>query len=339
MSEPGSSVLFDTNGPVAFITLNRPKAINSLNLEMIRLINDYLDAVEKHDELKVVLLAGAGERGFASGADVKWLRECVIGGNAEEADRFFREEYALDLRIHRFPKPIVALMDGITMGGGLGLAMGARYRIVTQRTRIAMPETLIGFFPDVGASWFLNRLPGAWGTYLALTANELSGALAKSLGFATHRVDAMRLEDLPSELVHAATSGDFGFLDDWAAALTAVKLEHAAWIDQHFGLNSVAEIRTALEATAGRDSEDPESRWASENLGKLLAGSPHGMALTWKLLRENPPDSLEAAFRHEYDAACVAIRHPDYAEGIRARLVDKDMRANWTSPVIPESAT
>ncbi len=331
MSEPSSSVLFDTNGPVAFITLNRPKAINSLNLEMIRLINDYLDAVEKHDELKVVLLAGAGERGFASGADVKWLRECVIGGNVEEADRFFEEEYALDLRIHRFSKPIVALMDGITMGGGLGLVMGARYRLVTQRTRIAMPETLIGFFPDVGASWFLNRLPGAWGTYLALTANEISGALAKSLGFATHRVDAMRLDELPAELVHAAVAGDFGFLDDWAAALTAVKLEHAAWIDQHFGLNSVSEIRAALEATAGRDGDDPESRWASENLAKVAAGSPHGIALTWKLLRENPPASIDEAFRNEYDAARVAIRHPDYAEGIRARLVDKDFTPVWTS--------
>lgn len=330
MSESTPPVLFDVQGPVAFITLNRPQAINSLNLEMIRLIAGFLDTVEKHAELKAVVLAGAGARGFASGADVKWLRQCVLDGNVEEADRFFEEEYALDLRIHRFEKPIFAVMDGITMGGGLGLVMGARYRIVTQRTRIAMPETLIGFFPDVGASWFLNRLPGAWGPYLALTANEVSGALAKPLGFATHRLDTTRLEELPTAIARGCASGDFSFLDDWAATLTAVKLEHAAWIDRHFGLATVAEVRSTLAATAAGEPDDPETRWAAENLAKVNAGSPHGVSLTWKLLREQPPASLDAAFAGEYEAARVAIRHPDYAEGIRARLVDKDFTPKWS---------
>jgi enoyl-CoA hydratase len=320
-------------GPLLIVALNRPQAINSLNLAMIRLISAALDEAERDDAIRAVYLYGEGPRGFASGADVKWLRSTVLEGKPEDGDQFFKEEYALDWRIHRFPKPIVALIDGVTMGGGLGLAIGARYRIATERTRIAMPETLIGFFPDVGATWFLNQLPGAWGTYLALTAAEIDGVKATRLGIATHCIQSGKGAGLPGVIRQALEVRDslasaFGDTMFTLSPQSEETLREERWIHKHFSLASLDAIFASLRE-AERAADAPESEWARATLAKM-SGSPAAMATTFRMLRERPPSSLDEAFEREYEAARAAIRHPDYAEGIRARLVDKDFAPRWS---------
>ncbi|MCS7079899.1 MAG: 3-hydroxyisobutyryl-CoA hydrolase [Chloracidobacterium sp.] len=304
---------------VAVLTLNRPQVINVLTTDMLRRLDQALDDLAADADVHTVLLRGAGTRGFCAGADVKWLRQCVLDGRAEVGDEFFAVEYALDLRLRHFPKPIVAVMEGVTMGGGLGLAIGARYRIATPTTRLAMPEVHIGFFPDVGASWFLNQLPGAWGRYLALTGESIDGATARALGLATHHLTAEQVADLPRLL---AEHGVPAFLDRWETPAKA-PVERQAWVDQHFGQASLEAILASLDA-----ADDEWSRQARRN---LRAASPYSLKVTWDLVCAAPPASLEAAFAQEREAAQRAIRHPDYAEGVRARLVDKDFQPRWAA--------
>ncbi len=317
MSE--ETLRFEKRAGVAILTLNRPQVINVLTTAMLRAIDRALDDIADAADIRVVLLRGAGTRGFCAGADVKWLRQRVLDGCAAEGDAFFAAEYALDLRLHRFPKPIVALMEGVTMGGGLGLAIGARYRIATPTTRLAMPEVRIGFFPDVGASWFLNELPGAWGRYLALTGESVDGATARALGLATHYLTDERVAELPRRL---AEQGDAALLDEPEAPLTA-PVERQAWVDRHFGQASLAAIAASLAAA--------DDEWSRQAWQSLRAASPYSLDLAWQLICAARPTSLEAAFAQEQEAARQAIRHPDYAEGVRARLVDKDAKPRWAA--------
>jgi enoyl-CoA hydratase len=312
-----ATVQLEKHDGLAVVTLNRPQVINVLTTDMLRQLDRYLDEVVADERLQTLVLRGAGMRGLCAGADVKWLRQCVLEGQPERGDEFFAIEYALDLRLHRFPKPVVAIMEGVTMGGGLGLAIGARYRIATPTTRLAMPEVHIGFFPDVGASWFLNQLPGAWGRYLALTGESIDGATAQALGLATHYLDGLSTTELVERL-HA--SPDPSWLDtlDQPDRTTIV---HDDWIATHFGQPSLDAIRASLEAAS-----DERSQKAAH---ALRAASPYSLVLTWHLICTAPPNSLEEAFAREAEVARQAIRHPDYAEGVRARLVDKDFRPRW----------
>jgi len=311
------SVQLEKHAGLAVVTLNRPQVINVLTTDMLRRLDAFLDEVAADEQLHTLVLRGAGARGFCAGADVKWLRQCVLEGQPERGDEFFAVEYALDLRLHRFPKPIVALMEGVTMGGGLGLAIGARYRIATPTTRLAMPEVHIGFFPDVGASWFLNQLPGAWGRYLALTGESIDGATAQALGLATHYLDRLPTAELMERL---QANPDPSWLDVLSQP-DRTTVVHDDWVATHFGQPSLEAIRSSLEAAA-----DERSQKAAQ---ALRAASPYSLALAWHLLSTEPPTSLEEAFAREADLARQAIRHPDYAEGVRARLVDKDFRPRW----------
>lgn len=310
-------VQFEKRTGLAVVTLNRPQVINVLTTDMLRQLDRFLADVAADEHTCTLLLRGAGTRGFCAGADVKWLRQCVLEGQAERGDEFFAVEYALDLRLHRFPKPIVALMDGITMGGGLGLAIGARYRVATPTTRLAMPEVHIGFFPDVGASWFLNQLPGFWGRYLALTGNSLDGATAQALGLATHYVDRLSTAELVGRL---AVNPNPAWLDTVSRPV-APDLANDAWVATHFGQPSLDALRASLDAAS-----DERSQQAAQ---ALRAASPYSLMVTWQLLCTAPPTSLDEAFAREAELARQAIRHPDYAEGVRARLVDKDFRPRW----------
>ncbi len=315
-----AQVQFEKEGGVAVLTLNRPHVINVLTTDMLRALDRFLDEIADAIDVHTVLLRGAGSRGLCAGADVKWLRQCVLDGCAERGDEFFATEYALDLRLHHFPKPIVALMDGVTMGGGLGLAIGARYRIATPTTRLAMPEVHIGFFPDVGASWFLNRLPGAWGRYLALTGESIDGLTARALGLATHYLTTEQATALRQQLVE---QGSPAFLEQWDIPAD-FPTDRATWVDRHFSRPSLAAICASLEA-----AEDAWSRHAWESLRRA---SPYSLQVTWQVVCATRPASLEAAFHRELAAAQQAIRHPDYVEGVRARLVDKDFRPQWAQP-------
>ncbi|MGQ9897990.1 MAG: enoyl-CoA hydratase/isomerase family protein [Acidobacteriota bacterium] len=301
---------------LAVVTLNRPRVINVLTTAMLRQLDQFLDDIAADEHTSCLVLRGAGTRGFCAGADVKWLRQCVLEGQPERGDEFFAIEYALDLRLHRFPKPIVALIDGITMGGGLGLAIGARYRVATPTTRLAMPEVHIGFFPDVGASWFLNRLPGAWGRYLALTGESIDGATAQALGLATHYLDRLSTAEFLERL---SANPDLSWLETLSRPDTAAVINDS-WVATHFGQPSLEAIRASLEAAS-----DVRSQKAAQ---ALREASPYSLAVTWHLLCATPA-SIEKAFAQEAEQARQAIRHPDYVEGVRARLVDKDFHPQW----------
>ncbi len=336
MADPTQSpVLVNRHLGLLVISLNRPQVLNTLNLEMIRLLRSALDEGLAADAVKLVLLTGAGDRGFCAGGDLKELTRAVRDGRVDLADRFFREEYALDLLIHQFPKPVVVLAHGITMGGGLGLAAGAAMVVATEDTRMAMPETRIGFFPDVGATgWLFDKCPPGYPEYLALTGYELLGPECVRLGLATHLVPAARLSELP-----AALQGVAGKLPaDRQAAADQLNLvlaplanqdippnpELDAWVAEHFaGKTALQEILAVLKQCI------PELKFCEDVCRRLGERSPTALAVTLQLLRANQGRPLQEVFHREALAAHFLITHPDYLEGIRARILDKDDQPRW----------
>jgi enoyl-CoA hydratase len=324
------------------LVLNRPQVLNTLNLEMMRLLRRALDEALADDKVRLVLLGGAGDQAFCAGGDLKELARAVQEGEPARNHRFFREEYALDLLVHRFPKPVVVLAHGITMGGGLGLAAGADLVVATEGTRMAMPETRIGFFPDVGATgWLFAKCPPGYPEYLALTGYELAGPECVRLGLATHLVPAARwpelrraLEAWPAGLSRDRAEGAAQLrarLAGFAAPDITPRPQLDAWVAAHFaGKASLKEIRDSLQSCS---LEVPECR---EVLSRLGERSPTALALTLKLLRANQGRPLEEVFQREALAAYFMVQHPDYLEGIRARLIDKDDQPRWQPANIAE---
>lgn len=319
------TVLARASSGVGHLTLNRPRAINALDLEMIQRLAAALDAWERDADVQLVLLDGAGERGFCAGGDVRGLREQIVGGRPGDTEVFFRAEYALNARIAASRKPVVAIADGVTMGGGIGLAGHAAVRVVTERSRLAMPETRIGFTPDVGGSWLLAHAPGRTGEYLALTGATMDAADAIYAGFADAMVPSERLDDLRDALLtraDPATPAEIVLLFDEtpeASALAAAR----PWIDDAFAADDVAEIIDRLRARP-----EPEARAAADTLAAL---SPTALVVTLAAVRAARalPD-LRAALAQEYGLVLwFAHTQPDLVEGIRAQLVDKDREPRW----------
>jgi enoyl-CoA hydratase len=315
------------------IVLNRPRVLNTLNLEMVRLLRRAVDEARDEGRVRLVVLSGAGDRGFCAGGDLKELAAALREGKIGRDDRFFTEEYELDLLVHQFPKPVAVLADGITMGGGLGLAAGADLVAATERTRMAMPETRIGFFPDVGATgWLFDKCPPGYPEYLALTGYEMRGAECVRLGLASQLVPAARLPGLKAALEEASRSlpaarrEAAAQLRDRVAALTATEIpsnpELDARVAEHFaGKASVREILASLRRAG--------SEWCREVLARLAERSPTALGVTLRLLRANQGRPLPEVFHREALAAHYMVQHPDYLEGIRARLVDKDDQPRW----------
>lgn len=320
-----SRVRVRRDGSVGRLTLDRPEAINALDLGMIEAISAALDAWEHDPDILVVLLDGAGERGLCAGGDVRGLYEQIIAGRPADTGLFFRAEYALNARIAEYPKPIVVIADGITMGGGIGLAGHAAVRVVTERSKLAMPETRIGFTPDVGGTWLLGRAPGRTGEYLALTGASMDAADAIYAGFADHVVPSERLGDLHDALITRAdphTPAELVLLFDETAPPS--RLEQArAWIDDAFAADTVAEIVARL-----RSRPEPDAAKAADALDAL---SPTALAVTLAAVRRaRELPSLRAALAQEYGLVMwFAMTQPDLVEGIRAQLVDKDRSPAW----------
>ncbi|WP_120263603.1 enoyl-CoA hydratase/isomerase family protein [Microbacterium sp. AG238] len=308
------------------LTLDRPRAINALDLGMIRSLAAALDAWEHDPGVDAVLLDGAGERGLCAGGDVRGLYDQIVAGDVAETAHFFRAEYALNARIAAYPKPVVVFADGVTMGGGIGLAGHAAVRVVTERSRLAMPEVRIGFTPDVGGSLLLARAPGHVGEYLALTGESMDAADAIYAGFADHLVPSERLDDLRDALVSRAdpqTATELVLLFDETAG--PARLEAARpWIDAAFAADSVVEIIGRL-----RERDESDARAAADLLDTL---PPTALAVTLAAVRQaRARNELRAVLAQEYGLVLwFAQTQPDLVEGIRARLVDKDGSPSWS---------
>ncbi|TWG95977.1 enoyl-CoA hydratase [Mesorhizobium sp. J18] len=320
-------VLVAREGSVGHISLNRPKALNSLTLDMVRRINDALDALEEDPHVAAVLMSGEGERGFCAGGDIRMLYESGRGGS-NTAVNFFREEYRLNARIARYPKPFIAIVDGITMGGGVGLSAHGSHRIATERTRLAMPETGIGFFPDVGATWLLSHAPGELGTFLGLTGEQIGVAdaiVAELADFFVPSCQLSAVRDALSALAADANAEAVGrVIARFAQTPTeAVMARHRHMIDRAFAFDRVEEILVALE------EEDGE--FAAKTRQTLLAKSPSSLKVTLRLLRQGRESrDLESCLEREFAATAAVLRSHDFYEGVRAAVIDKDRNPKWS---------
>jgi enoyl-CoA hydratase/carnithine racemase len=331
-------VLSEIRNHVALVTLNRPDALNALSLEMILRLRALFDEFSADPEVFAVLIRGAGEKAFCAGGDIRALYKSFKSAGSLHHE-FFAAEYPLDYLLYSYPKPYAALLDGITLGGGMGLSQGSSLRIVGERTQMAMPEVAIGFFPDVGGSYFLSRLPGMLGRYLALTGLKINAA------------DALysRLADLylPPAAI-ASTADDLSALrwgNDHFADLKQFLHARAAppkssptlpalrnCIDAHFSKSTVAAILSSLESeTAGA-----YAAWAEETAQLMRSRSPTLLSVTLRQLQRGANMSLAECFRMELGMAAHSFEQGDFLEGVRAVLIDKDNKPRWQPSRIEE---
>ncbi|OKK23001.1 3-hydroxyisobutyryl-CoA hydrolase [Streptomyces sp. CB00455] len=322
------AVLLQCQGRTGVITLNRPRALNALTHPMVLRIDEALTAWAQDPAVDQVLIRGAGERGLCAGGDIRAIHDDAKAGSAASAD-FWRDEYRLNARIARYPKPYVALMDGIVMGGGVGVSAHGDVRVVTERSRVAMPETGIGFVPDVGGTWLLGRTPGLLGTHLALTGAAVGAADALLCGLADHFVPADRLPELVAAL---AAEPAHEVLPRYAATPPpGVLADGRTWIDHCYAADTVEEIVGRLLAR-----KEPAAVRAA---AAILAKSPTALKVTLAALRRAAAlGSLEAALAQEFRVSCNALRSPDLVEGIRAQVVDKDRDPRWSPASLAEVA-
>jgi enoyl-CoA hydratase len=332
MTEDGDLIV-RREGAAGVIRLNRPKAINAMTLEMSEGIDAALDRFETDREVAVIILEGAGERGLCAGGDIRGLWESSREGGDLGA-RFWRQEYVMNARIAKYPKPYVAFMDGLVMGGGVGLSGHASHRVVTDRTRLAMPEVGLGFFPDVGGTWLLSRSPGEIGAYFGLTGETMNGPDAIHAKFADAVVPAAKWPELREALtkvrqgVNAAEVSKL--INSFATGETAGPVAaKEPIIDALFGFDRMEDIFAALK----RDG----SEFALATLKTLNEKSPRGMVVTLKLLRlARSASSLEECLVREYRAALEVFRSDDFREGVRAAVIDKDRNPSWSPPRIED---
>ncbi|MGR4881156.1 enoyl-CoA hydratase/isomerase family protein [Streptomyces sp. LARHCF249] len=326
MKTHDDTVLFDIEGRTGVITLNRPKALNALTHPMVLRMAEALAAWEADPAVHQVLVRGAGERGLCAGGDIRAIHDDARAGTTASAE-FWRDEYRLNARIARYPKPYVALMDGIVMGGGVGVSAHGGVRVVTERSRVAMPETGIGFVPDIGGTWLLGRAPGRLGTHLALTGAAVGAADALLCGLADHFVPAARLPELTAAL---AADPVHEVLPRYAATPAPGELaDRRAWIDHCYAADTVEEIVERLLADG-----DPAAKEAAET---VLAKSPTALKVTLAALhRAAALGSLEEVLVQEFRVSCNALASPDLVEGIRAQVVDKDRTPRWSPPALAD---
>lgn len=330
---------------IGYIELNRPQALNALSLPMIRAMHAALDAWRDDPGVLAVLVRGLNARAFCAGGDVRFLYEAGRLGDVAARDAFFTEEYALDYAIFTYGKPYIALMDGIVMGGGMGISQGAHRtggrRIVTETTKMAMPETRIGLFPDVGSGWFLARTPGALGRYLAVTGATIDAADALYAGLADAYLDTSAIGSLIEALATAplaeaadvlacverfvSRSARGGAREAGPGRVAARSLASMRpWIDRHFAQVDVARIVASLEAESEPDARD----WARETIRAMRERSPLSMAVSLEVVTR-AEGTMSDCLRRDLDLTRSMFDHGDVIEGVRARIVDKDDRPVW----------
>jgi enoyl-CoA hydratase len=332
-------ILFGREGGVGTVLLNRPQALNAFTLGMYRKLEPKLHEWAADPEIRAVLVEGAGDRAFCAGGDVRAVYEAGkgISGDPSFTSVFFAEEYRIILGIHRYPKPYIAIIDGITMGGGAGVSVNGAYRVATEKTMFAMPETGIGLFPDVGATRFLNLCPGHIGRYLGLTGARLGAADALYCGFATHFVPRERVPELRAALLDTAweAGGERAQVGSLLGEFTADPgppplAARRRMIDRCFAGDAVEAILDALSA------ETEDAAWAEETRALLLTKSPTSLRITLRQLILGQGFDLAEALKLEYRMTQHVMAALDFYEGIRAVLVDKDQKPHWRPASLAE---
>ena len=319
------SVLTWQDGRIGRIRLNRPNALNALDLDMIRAIRAALETWREQPRVHAVVVDGAGDRAFCSGGDIRAVRAHSLAGEYDAIETFFREEYALNLAIAEYPKPYVALMDGVSMGGGIGVSVHGAIRVATEAALLAMPETAIGMFPDIGASYVLPRLPGQLGIFLCLSGTRVRGADAVHAGLATHYVPRAALASLTDAIVRDGVA----VVAEHAAPLPPFSLApHRDAIDRCFGADSILGILHELQAE--------DSDWSSDVLATLRQMSPASVLWSFELVRQGADRTLAQCLQAELALTRKVVRHPDYLEGVRAMVVDKDRKPRWKAARIED---
>jgi enoyl-CoA hydratase len=322
-SEP--TVLAEASRGVGRLTLNRPRALNALDRPMIEAIAAHLAAWRDDPAIRLVTIEGAGGRAFCAGGDVRAIRALALEGRTAEVEAFFVAEYSVNRMIAEYPKPYVALIDGISMGGGLGLSAHGSHRVVTEHATMAMPETAIGLFPDIGATYFLPRLPGATGMYLALTGARVSPGDALHTGLATQFVPRATLEALKEGL---AREGIAAVAAHAAPPPESLLAADRPAIDRCFGAPSLAGILDALEAEG--------TAWAKATAATLAQMSPTSLSVTFEALRRGAAMTLPECLAMELTLTRGVTRHPDFAEGVRAQVIDKTRDPRWRPASLAE---
>lgn len=323
-------VLTFVEGRIGRIRLNRPKALHALNTDMCAAMLEALATWRADTAIEAVLIDHSEGRGFCAGGDIRMIAESGAGDGAA-AREFFRTEYRLNHALFTYAKPVVAFMDGITMGGGVGISQPAKFRVATENTKLAMPETGIGLFPDVGGGWYLSRLPGHMGEFVALTGARLDGAECLALGLATHYLPAARLAEA-KERIAADPQSIPVILEALAEPAPEPRiLAHRPAIDQLFAGDTVERILASLKADG--------SFWALAQLATLRTKSPQACKVSLRLVRKGRHmPSFEDEMRQEFAVASRVVQRPDFAEGVRAVIVDKDNAPLW-QPATPEGVT
>ena len=325
-----SDVLTRVEGKVGRIRLNRPKALHALTRDMCSAMLAALVDWRDRADVEAVMLDHAEGRGFCAGGDVVMIARSGAG-DGSEARAFFHEEYRLNHLLFTYAKPTIAFMDGITMGGGVGISLPCRYRVATENTRFAMPETAIGLFPDVGGGWYLSRLPGRTGVFLGLTGARLDGAECLHLGLSTHYVPSIALDELKARIL-AEPQKIAELLDEYGAAPPPARIaDNRERIDRLFAADDYEAILAALEA----DGSD----WAQKELATLRTKSPQACKVSLRIVYDGARvQDFAHEMKQEYAVATRVVQRHDFVEGVRALLVDKDNKPVWNPPT-PEAVT
>ena len=338
------SVLFETretsNGKqFAIATLNVEKTLNSLSMEMVDGLYEQLIAWQSDENVVAVFLQAAGEKAFCAGGDVQKLRQSSLdnpGGPCDYAETFFEHEYRLDYTIHEYKKPIICWGHGIVMGGGLGLMVGSKHRVVTEKTRMAMPEITIALYPDVGGSYFLNHAPGRTGLYLALTAASMNAADCLYVGYADYFIEHERKADVIEQLTSLAWSGN-AVTDDEAITMVLNNIASgsesalpAGNVEPHYEvIQQLTDYETLPEIVAAITGYETDDKWLQKGAAALAHGSPLSACNIYQALSLTKTLSLADVFRFELMLSTNVVRHSEFAEGVRALLIDKDNQPKW----------
>jgi enoyl-CoA hydratase len=325
-------ILLKVEGHAGFISLNRPSALHALTLPMVHAMTAALLEWRDDPAVKCVVIDHTDGRGFCAGGDIAFLRNSAINDGGESGRKFFHDEYQLNHLLFTYPKPIVAFMDGITMGGGVGISQPAGFRVATENTKFAMPETGIGLFPDVGGGWYLSRLEGRVGQFLALTGSRIAGAGCLSLGLATHYLTSNVLAEAKSRIATEDVDRIDGILGTLSVTPPNSKIvETIVQINRHFASDRLEDILSSLEGD--------ESDWAMKELATLRTKSPQTCKVALRQLAESSKlTDFADNMAMEYRIASRVIVRPDFAEGVRAVIVDKDNAPKW-DPAAAEGVT